>query len=66
VYYLPVSGDRLGVEVQNGTIYTMLNGQRVGSAQAAGDVHGYVGFYVWQPGMEAVFNDLLVTALPGS
>ena len=60
------AANRLAVEIQGTTISTMLNGQRVGSAVAPAEVRGYVGFYVWQPGMQAVFNDLRVLGLPGS
>jgi hypothetical protein len=60
------SANRLAVEIQGTTIHTILNGQRVGSAQTAGDVRGHFGFVVRQRGMDVLYKDLRVLGLPGS
>jgi hypothetical protein len=60
------SANRLAVEIRGTTIHTILNGQRVGSARAPGDIRGHLGFLATQPGMQVVFKDLRVLGLPGS
>jgi serine/threonine protein kinase len=60
------AANRLAVEIQGSTIHTILNGRRVGSARAPGELRGHMGFAVMQKGMEVVFKDLRVFALPGS
>jgi hypothetical protein len=58
------AANRLAVEIQGTTIRTVLNGRRVGSAQAPGDVRGRIGFVVIRQKMEAVYKDLRVLSLP--